>query len=477
MRPLQRLITYLSITTIALVIFASHQPILANIWEKDIETLKKSVVNIKNVIQIALETETRGTAHGTGFIVDAADGIIATNQHVVGVGPSTNEVTFYNGEIADARIIYTDPVNDMAFLKVDSKTLTAPLTQVILSSAIDLSPGEPLLMIGNNQVEEYSIKTGEVSNVFANKGYLYASYIHSSFDRAGGSSGSPVWNKKKQVVGIHAAGTETSSFELYIDYLRDALQAIKKNQQPKRGYIGVDIELISFGEAERYYKVPSSYLKQLPTRNSQHLVRKLPLIAYILPMTSGSKALEVGDILWSVDGKPIFDNLYILDQILNTHVGDSISIEIFRNGQLMKKDVQVEDLEKTRIDEFIRFSGATFHTVTPFLKRDFGIIDDGVFMNYAVEGSPFDLIARKNNKGNYQVVIHKFDGHDTSTLASFYAVLKSLNTNVHTYLVLRDFGTFNINTTTTKLTLTSRFGPLEFFRRNPATNEWLKETD
>ena len=97
-----------------------------------------------------------------------------------------------------------------------------------LGSWRDLALGDELLLIGNNEKEEYSIKRGRVANLNVNKGDRHSSYIHTTFDRTGGSSGSPVWNTKGEVIGIHARGTDTSSFELPINYVIDALKRTSK---------------------------------------------------------------------------------------------------------------------------------------------------------------------------------------------------------------------------------------------------------
>ena len=105
------------------------------------------------------------------------------------------------------------------------------------ANGIPLALGDELLLIGNNEKEEYTIKFGRITNLNVNKGDRHSSYIHTTFDRTGGSSGSPVWNTAGQVIAIHARGTDTSSFELPIDYLYDALELIRNKISIQRGEI------------------------------------------------------------------------------------------------------------------------------------------------------------------------------------------------------------------------------------------------
>ena len=113
-----------------------------------------------------------------------------------------------------------------------------------------------IIIINDGQI--VASGTPEELTARSNKGNRYTSYIHTTFDRAGGSSGSPVWDTGGRVVGIHAAGNDTSSFELRVDYMRDALAAIQAGVPMKRGGIGADLELISTGEAFRHYGLPET---------------------------------------------------------------------------------------------------------------------------------------------------------------------------------------------------------------------------
>ena len=127
------------------------------------------------------------------------------------------------------------------FYRINPEEVQFELKVVRLGSWHNLELGNELLLIGNNEKEEYSIKFGTVANLNVNKGDRHSSYIHTTFDRTGGSSGSPVWNTEGEVIALHARGTDTSSFELPIDYLTDTLTKIQNHTPIQRGEIGVDL--------------------------------------------------------------------------------------------------------------------------------------------------------------------------------------------------------------------------------------------
>ena len=191
-------------------------------WSPHIEEYKPMVVNIETASEIVFGLESKGISFATGFIIDSERGIIATNQHVTGSSPSYVKINFHDGSFTQARLLYYDPTHDFGFYQIDPETVLFDMKSVSLGSWRNLSIGEDLLLIGNNEKEEYSIKYGNVANLNVDKGDRHSSYLHTTFDRTGGSSGSPVWNTSGEVVAIHARGTDTSSFELPIDYLKSA---------------------------------------------------------------------------------------------------------------------------------------------------------------------------------------------------------------------------------------------------------------
>lgn len=71
----------------------------------------------------AFDTEHASSSYATGFVVDAARGVILTNRHVVTPGPVTSEAIFLNREEVPVRPLYYDPVHDFGFLGFDPSKL------------------------------------------------------------------------------------------------------------------------------------------------------------------------------------------------------------------------------------------------------------------------------------------------------------------------------------------------------------------
>ena len=462
------------ISSVILTIFAVFV-LLANAdaahnWTEQIAAFKPMVVNVETSSEVVFEMERKGTSFATGFVVDAAHGIIATNQHVTGTSPSYVKINFHDGSFTEARILYYDPTHDFGFYQIDPAEVEFALQAVELGEWDSLALGDELLLIGNNEKEEYSIKFGTVANLNVNKGDRHSSYIHTTFDRTGGSSGSPVWNTAGQVIAIHARGTDTSSFELPIDYLVDTLELVRNKISIRRGEIGVDLELISIGEAIKHFNFPAELRKEIGP--SKAGTPKVIQIESIVPRTTGVPILRASDIIYRINGEPIKDDLYTFDAVLNRQVGKSVNLNVYRNGDNLSLDVPVEDLESKKVRRFVRFGGAIFHDITPKLRRTLFLDADGVYLPHAVAGSSFSRVGVQERNGNSKVVILDINGKQIRNLDDFVEACKSITDGQHTYVVVRDFNLFDSSPKPKSLTVNLKFGPLQQFEWNQEILDW-----
>jgi len=449
----------------------NHRALQSHDWTDQIEAFKPSVVNVETSSEIVLETEETGTSTATGFIVDAERGIIVTNRHVTGTSPSFVIISFYDGSFTEAKILYYDPTHDFGFYKFDPDDVLFDVQGVEIGSGRDgVGLGDEVLMIGNNDAEEYSIKFGRVANLKVNKGDRHSSYIHTTFDRAGGSSGSPVWDTAGQVIGIHARGSDTSSFELPIDYVADALVKLQNGEQITRGEIGVDLELISIGEAITHYSVPETAQEEIGPSDTG--TPKVIQVESIIPRTSGVGVLRAADIIYRINGALIRDDLYQFDAILNKQVGQNTTLDIYRNGVLKTVKVFVEDMENKKVRRFLRFAGATFHDVTPELRRMLYLATDGVFMSHVDSGSTFGRIGRVRDEGNTKIVIIEINGKQIDNLSDFILACSELEDGQHTYVNRRDMNAYDTSPTPKSLSVRTMYEGLEVFVWNETELDW-----
>jgi S1-C subfamily serine protease len=122
--------------------------------------------------------------------------------------------------------------------------------------------------------------------------------MQTSFDRTGGSSGSPVYNRRNKVIGIHYKGTNTSSFELPIDYIKEKLPFIQKKKQVKSGFIGAQLDFMKLAQAMNHLNFPKRVAKRI-----RKLKKDFKYIIYVSKRIRGfpaNQVLEPRDIIYSI---------------------------------------------------------------------------------------------------------------------------------------------------------------------------------
>ncbi len=353
------------------------------------ELAKKGVVSIeKNVHKTAYGNVGRG--YGTGFLVDKDQGIILTNKHIAAKKDIANyEVTFYNGRKTAAKFLYNDPHIDFAFLKIDPSFISEDIHALKLSKKEPVI-GQKVFATGNNQRQEFSIQEGVVVSKYKSIDIFPYQNIVVSLNTKGGSSGSPILDKKGQVLGLIFSGDATYTNAVKISYITDALELVKKHKTPPRKGIEGIVSYYSLDDSVKFLNFPkelvSSYVKRYPDSLNNILV-----VNSLYKGTKTQSILQPGDIIWSVDGKEIGPDLYKMQKIMNDLDGYEANLGVYRNGKLMSFKVPLYDLEKANdISKMVVFGGAAFFESDDMFRILSGVNLKTVFVSNMDSGSSFD---------------------------------------------------------------------------------------
>lgn len=465
-----------------LALLPLHNASAEHSWDQQIPEFKKSIVNLHVRSEISLGLDVTGEGFATGFITDAKRGLIVTNQHLTGISPLTQiKVHFFNGAETEARVLYYDPWHDFAFLKFDPKSLDFKPREALIGRHADLKENDELLLIGNNERESYSIERGRLTKRFVDKAVhklgRHSHQLHTDFDLRGGSSGSPLWNTKGAIVGLHTTIRANSAFALRIDYVSEALTAIRGGKTPTRGDLSIHLNALPIHKATKYYNYPAKFIQRARKADPE-----LQHVLQVHKVLSGSKSdgrLQNGDIIIAIQGEEIGENLYQFDKIVNEHVRGSVSIKLFRKGKIKTVKVPVDNAEDGKPKRFVLFAGSTFHDITPGLALYLNLPTDGVYISESRPGTSFASVAARPRDRNLnykrKVALFEMNGKPVRNVIEF-AKLAINGTQGGPLLVkIRDIYDFGNLTRMAEVDIESRYAPLKVFEWNPSRLEWIEK--
>lgn len=326
-------------------------------------------------------------------------GLIVTNRRAARISPSLVKIQFFDGTIKNGRVIYTDAIVPFGIVEIKGSLWnkdSSKYSELKLGSAENTESGAKVSLIGTTPEGTYISKSGKVINSNRNFSTRYGALFQTSFDRVTNLAGSPVFNEQNLVVGIHVIASETTSYELKINYVTNILSQIKKQKkQIERGDIGISIDLIILGIAKINYKLSNDIADII----SKNLIKtggppELMVISSILPNSPSSNVLKTGDIIYKVNDKVIANDFLLFDNILNQNVGKKIAISVSRNGEIKNLDIEkVDNTENNKITKYVSFAGAYFHDISNMVKYFLYSNIDGVYLTYTNIGSPFSKVA------------------------------------------------------------------------------------
>ncbi|HEX5844250.1 MAG TPA: DegQ family serine endoprotease [Pseudomonas sp.] len=264
---------------------------------------------------------------GSGFII-SADGYVLTNNHVVADADEIIVRLSDRSEL-EATLVGTDPRSDVALLKVEGKGLPT----VKLGKSEELKVGEWVLAIGSPFGFDHSVTAGIVSakgRSLPNESYV--PFIQTDVAINPGNSGGPLFNLAGEVVGINSqiftrsGGFMGLSFAIPMSVAMDVADQLKAEGKVSRGWLGVVIQEVNKDLAE-------SFGLDKPAG---------ALVAQVLEEGPAAKGgLLVGDVILSLDGKPIIMSADLPHLVGALKPGSTAELDVVRDGSRKKLELTI----------------------------------------------------------------------------------------------------------------------------------------
>jgi S1-C subfamily serine protease len=287
------------------------------------------------------ETQQQGRASGSGIVIDN-NGTILTNWHVVENAVKVT-VSLEKGQTVEAKVLGKDPSNDLAVLRVPTDGLSLhPLT---LGDSSRVQVGDPVLAIGNPFDLERTLTTGVISalqrQITAPNGFTISSVIQTDAPINPGNSGGPLLNAAGEVIGINSQietggsgdGSVGIGFSIPINTAKAEIAELEKGGTVSGGYLGLTSLTIDGSLSALNLPVKSGALVQTVQKGTAAEKAGIRGGAVNSNTENGQVAVG-GDIIVSIDGKPVTSSEALAADIGAKKAGDSVTIGLLHaNGK------------------------------------------------------------------------------------------------------------------------------------------------
>jgi len=271
---------------------------------------------------------------GSGVIMDAGNGYILTNEHVVR-DAKTITVTLKDGRVFKAKLIGADPASDIALIQIKATDLTvAPL-----GNSDNLKVGNFVAAIGSPFGLNQTVTSGIVSAIQRSGLGIegYENFIQTDASINPGNSGGALINLQGQVIGINTAilssglsqGNIGIGFAIPINMAQGLMQQLIKYGAVRRGLMGVLVQDLTPALATAF-----------------HLKGDMggALIAQVSPYSPAAAAdIKPGDIIVEVNGQKVQNGPQVRNAIGMLRAGSKIDLKLLRNGKTTNASLTITE--------------------------------------------------------------------------------------------------------------------------------------
>ncbi|HEY5717690.1 MAG TPA: DegQ family serine endoprotease [Motiliproteus sp.] len=268
----------------------------------------------------------RAQSAGSGVIIDAEQGLVITNHHVI-AGADEIQVGLTDGRELAAELVGSDPEVDLALLRVNAENLTA----LALTDSDQLEVGDFVIAIGNPFGLGQTVTTGIVSALGRSGLGIegYESFIQTDASINPGNSGGALVNLRGELVGINTAiiapggGNVGIGFAIPSNMARAISDQLAAHGEVRRGLLGVGLQDLSSQLAEAF---------GLSAQQGG------VLISQVVPDSAADQAqIRPGDVILALNGKTVRQAAQLRSQLAVLPQGTTIELTLLRDGKQLSR--------------------------------------------------------------------------------------------------------------------------------------------
>jgi serine protease Do len=273
--------------------------------------------------------EFRSEAGGSGFLI-SADGLVATNYHVI---EGASELMVQLGDDPrefPAKVRGTDPLTDLALIQIESDRRFSYLR---LGDSARVRAGDWVMVIGNPLRLGRTVTVGVVSAVGRSglgiTDVSFENFLQTDAAINFGNSGGPMVNLQGEVVGIATAinwGAENVGFAVPASTLAKVLPQLEAQGRVRRGYLGVNVENVDYQAQQAFgLEAPEGAL----------------VIQVVAEAPAANAGIRHGDLILAVDGRKVRATRDLIDYVSDRPPGTQVTLELRRGDERLSRRVTV----------------------------------------------------------------------------------------------------------------------------------------
>lgn len=272
---------------------------------------------------------------GSGVIIDAAQGLIVSNSHVV-QNADDIVITLTDRRQFQAEVVGSDPATDVALLRIDAEGLS----EATLGNSDDLDVGDFVVAIGNPFGLGQTATAGIVSALGRSGINIegYEDFIQTDASINPGNSGGALVGLDGTVKGINTAilspagGNIGIGFAIPSNMVREVVDQLLEYGEVQRGRVGIGIQDVTPALAEAL----------------QLGVLSGAIVSQVEPGSPAEQAgVQVGDVITAVNGEPVETSTALRNSIGLMRLGDTVTLTLVRAGETHSVEVRVGPAEDT----------------------------------------------------------------------------------------------------------------------------------
>ena len=277
--------------------------------------------------------------HGLGSgVIISPDGYIVTNNHVV-EGATDIRVTMSNRNVFSAKLIGTDPLTDLAVIKINGTNLPS----VPWGDSAKLRPGQTVLAFGNPYGLQFTVTRGIISalnrpNLDASDRRKPGEFIQTDAAINPGNSGGALVDARGELIGINTFLISSNGsfsgmgFAIPTQIVEPTVETLIRDGKVSHGLIGIGISDVTPDNAKFF---------QMSSANGA-------VVTEVEPNSAGGKAgLHIGDVITQLNGQPVTDAGELQMEVGQKRPGETIQLEVMREGKTMSIPVTLQAMGAT----------------------------------------------------------------------------------------------------------------------------------